>query len=306
MRSGPSDDIVVHASASEPEASDEFRRSVRRKRRRRDCPAHTAPRIAAPGDPFAGLPAGHPLLTVDPHAPLSPNLAEIAAYVEPEDTILDVGGGGGRYCLPLALRCRAVINVDESLAMGQAFEANAESAGIAHARFVHGAWASVEAPTADLLLVSHVLYLTRDIVPFIRRLQASAPRRIVLMVNNPPPPSWFRAFYEAVFGEPEEIVPGHVELVNVLWEMDILPDVWVLPQPTGPVPVAPTREAAIALALGRLPSDQWATWPLGPALETRARQVFESRFDELFLHDTRGFVPRHYTAGREILITWTT
>jgi len=43
-------------------------------------------------------------------------------------------------------------------------------------------------------------------------------------VNSPPPPSMSRAVYQHVHGEAEEVVPGHVELMNVLWELGIEPD----------------------------------------------------------------------------------
>src|SRR3954451_19465194 len=68
------------------------------------------------GDIFAGLPADHPLMKADPRRQHEPNLAIIASYVEPDDVIVDVGGGAGRIALPLALRCREVINVDPSAA----------------------------------------------------------------------------------------------------------------------------------------------------------------------------------------------
>ena len=66
-----------------------------------------------PGDPRVGCPADHPLVKADPLRPLGPNLAVIASYIEPDDIIIDVGGGAGRISLPLALavprghQCRA-------------------------------------------------------------------------------------------------------------------------------------------------------------------------------------------------------
>ena len=56
----------------------------------------------------------------DPHRNLDANLDIIAAYVEPQDVLIDVGGGAGRICLPMALRCREGIVVDMSEAMGEA------------------------------------------------------------------------------------------------------------------------------------------------------------------------------------------
>jgi hypothetical protein len=88
------------------------------------------------------------------------------------------------------------------------------------------------------------------------------------------------------------------------WELGILPDVRVLPQPTVPFTPAPGRERAIANAIARFPREQWGWWDLGSDLEQRLRVILESRFDELFAAGTEGFIPRYVTPGREILITW--
>src|SRR5262249_2845628 len=121
---------------------------------------------APPGDLFDGLPPNHPLLTTDPRRPLEPSLEIIAAYVEPDDLIVDAGGGAGRYGLPLALRCQGVVNVDPSATMLAAFEASASRAGIPNARAVRSNWLTAEPPRGTVALVNHVTYLTRDIVTF--------------------------------------------------------------------------------------------------------------------------------------------
>lgn len=101
------------------------------------------------------------------------------------------------------------------------------------------------------------------------------------------------------------MVPGHVELVNVLLELGTLPDIRVLPlHAARPIIPAPTREAAIAARIAGFGGDQWALWPLEPDLEQRLRTILESRFDELFAADPDGFIPRFIVPGREVLITW--
>jgi hypothetical protein len=257
-----------------------------------------------PGDLFAGLPSDHPLMTADPRRPLDPNLEVIASYIQPDDVIIDVGGGAGRISLPLTLRCREIINVEPSVAMGAGFRVNAERAGIKNARLVEGDWLTVDPPAGTVALVNHVTYLTREIVPFIERLERSGSRRVIITVNSPPPPSWHRVLFHLVHGEAEEIVPGHEELVSVLWDLGILPDVRVLPQAARPVIPAPTREAAIAARVAGFGGDQWTFWPMDPDLERRLRSVLETQFDELFAASPEGFVPRFITPGREILITW--
>ena len=258
-----------------------------------------------PGDLFAGVPADHPLLKSDPRRPLDPNLEMIAAYIAPDDVVIDVGGGAGRVSLPLALRCREVINVEPSGAMGAGFTANATQAGITNVRVIVSDWLTSAPPVGTVALVNHVTYLTREMVPFIEQLEQVGRRRVLITVNSPPPPSWHRVLYHLVHGETEEVVPGHGELVNVLWELDILPDIRVLPLHTArPIIPAPTREAAIAGEMARFGGDQWALWPLDSALEQRLRGLLEARFDELFAAGPEGFSPRWITPGREILITW--
>src|SRR5499427_5881395 len=139
-----------------------------------------------PGDLFAGVPADHPLLKSDPRRPLDPNLEMIASYIAPDDIVIDVGGGAGRVSLPLALRCREVINVEPSAAMGAGFWENAAQAEIVNARVVGGDWLEVDPPLGTVALVNHVTYLTREILPFINRLERAGSRRVLITVNSPP------------------------------------------------------------------------------------------------------------------------
>jgi hypothetical protein len=90
----------------------------------------------------------------------------------------------------------------------------------------------------------------------------------------------------------------------VIWELGVLPDIRVLPQPTMPFTPTPSRAAAIAGAIARFPGEQWSWWNLGSDLEQRLRVVLESRFEELFVASPEGFIPRYVSPGREILITW--
>ncbi len=243
-------------------------------------------------------------MTADPLRPLGANLAVIASYIEADDVVIDVGGGAGRISLPLALRCREVINVEPSPTMGMGFKRNAAGAGIANTRIIEGEWPNVDAPAGSVALVNHVTYLTREIVPFVKKLEQAGRRRVLITVNSVPGPSFQRVLYRLVHGEAEEIVPGHVELVNAIWELGILPDIRVLPQPTVPFAPAPDRDAAIADAIARFPGEQWGWWDLGSDLEARLRSILEARFDELFTGGPEGFIPRYVTPGREILITW--
>ena len=207
--------------------------------------------------------------------------------------------------LPLALRCRSVTNVDPSASMGAAFLANAKAAGIANVSLIQGDWLTADTTQGTVALVNHVTYLTGDIVPFIKKLERAGSRRVVLTVNAPPPPSWNRVLFQIVHGEAEEVVPGHAELLNVLWEMGRLPDLkMLLPPSVRYVVPLPSRAAAVAFAVQRLANEQWAHWPVAAAFEARTGAKVEQHFEELFAQGADGFAPRWITLGSEVLITW--
>jgi SAM-dependent methyltransferase len=257
------------------------------------------------GDLFGDLEPDHPLLKADPRRPLDANLKALADLIEPSDAIVDVGGGAGRMSLPLALRCRSVTNVDPSANMGAAFLANAKAAGISNVGLVRGDWLAADAPQGTVALVNHVTYLTRDIVPFIEKVERAGSRRVILTVNAPPPPSWNRVLFQLVHGEVEEVVPGHAELMNVLWEMGRLPDLAMLTsQNIRMVMPLPSRAAALAFAVQRVANEQWAHWPVAVAFEAHARAAVEQHFDALYAQGADGFTPRWIAMGREVLITW--
>jgi hypothetical protein len=257
------------------------------------------------GDLFGDLEPDHPLLKADPRRPLDGNLKALADLIEPLDTIIDVGGGAGRMSLPLALRCRSVTNIDPSASMGAAFLANAKAAGISNVDLVHGDWLTTDTPQGTVALVNHVTYLTRDIVRFVEKIERAGSRRVILTVNAPPPPSWNRVLFKLVYGEAEEVVPGHAELMNVLWEMGRLPDLTMMPTQTARFTVSlPSHAAAIGFAVQRVANEQWAHWPVAPALAARIRATVEQHFDELYTHGADGFTPRWISMGREVLITW--
>ena len=260
---------------------------------------------AAPGDAFADLPPDHPLLKTDPLRQPDPTLELILSYLESDDVILDVGGGGGRNSLPLAMRCREVVNVDPSANMLAAFRATARRVGIHNAIAVHGDWLTLDpVPQGTVALVNHVAYLTREIVPFIQKLEQAASRLVIMTVGDPPPPSRNRAAFQVCYEEASEPVPGYVELLDVLRELGIEPEVHLLPVLPMTTDPAPTYEAAVRLAVGQLRGHQWAFWPLDPELEAVARRRVEARFTELFDETAAGFRPRWTVPGREVLITW--
>ena len=258
--------------------------------------------VPPPDDPWEGPVARR--FRADPHRPLDANLAVLASYTRPEDVLLDVGGGAGRVALPLALRCREVITVDASPGMGAEFAAVAAEAGITNARFIHANWLEAEGLQGDVALTANVTYFVRDIVRFIEKLATAARRRVMITVWSVANPNQNAKLFHLVYREEQVAVPGHRELLPVLWELGILPDVHVLPGvprvPGGPIgaQLPQTPDDAVQLAL----QGQW----LGPHDHRRARDLIEERFSELFAPSPEGFRLLWRQEARELLITWET
>ena len=257
---------------------------------------------APPNDPWAGPVARR--FRAEPHRQLDANLAVLASYTRPEDVLIDVGGGAGRVALPLARRCREVIVVDASPGMGVEFAAAAAAAGIANARFVHSNWLEAEGFQGDVAVTSNVTYFVRDIVRFIEKLVAAARRRVMMTVWSVANPNQSAPLFHLVYGEEQAAAPGHRELLPVLWDLGILPDVQVLPGVPqvqgGPLGarLPQTPEDAVQLAL----QGEW----LAQQDQGRARQLIEEHFSELFAPSPEGFRLSWRQEAREVLITWKT
>jgi hypothetical protein len=249
-----------------------------------------------PGAPdrWGAMAAGFRL---NPRRELEANTAAVAALIEPGDVVIDVGGGAGRISLPVALRCRELINVEPSAGMREQFDASAAEAGITNARCVAEPWpAAGLGLQADVVMLANVTYFVPDIVPFVQALRAAARRRVIIGVWSIPPPNHAASLFELLHGEPQARVPSYRKLLPVLWDLGLLPDVKVLTDPfrrAGERP--PTREAAIEFAIGRGSAEG----------VPKAAEIVAAHFDELYSPGPDGFVPKWTPSVREMLISWT-
>lgn len=219
----------------------------------------------------------------------------------PDDVVLDVGGGGGRFCLPLALRCKEVINVDPSPGMHGVFDSVVEGAGIANARYVEADWLDADVYEADLTMLAHVTYFVEELERFVQKLESVTRRLIVIDVTATPNPNRRADLFGALWGEPQALAPGHTELLPALWEMGILPEVHILPASSfrggggGGHYFSSRAEAMKDLLTNNILSSQQPE---------RDVELLEAHFDELF-HPEGAGLRRHYRPDeRQVLISW--
>lgn len=233
----------------------------------------------------------------DPRRPLEASLQAVAEYLHPDDVMVDVGGGAGRMSLPFASRCREVVCVDPSPGMGAEFRASAAEARITNARFVQSGWVDAPGVTGDLLLVCHVTYFVADIVPFLQKLNQAARRRVVIFMRSTPPPNSNPQLFELLRGEPQALVPGYRQLLPVMWDMGLLPDVRMLGD-ADEANMPGSREQVIERA-AQSPGQT-------PEVEAARRATIAAHFDDLFAPIASGFRPRATLGARDMLVTWET
>ena len=237
------------------------------------------------------------LFRLDPRRDLDASLQVIASYLRPNDVFIDVGGGAGRVCLPLSECCREVVMVEPSPGMGAEFDASHREAGIGNARRVQAEWMDAADIAGDVVFAGCVTYFVRDIVPFVEKLAASARRRVMITLWSEPPACSAGPLFQLVYGETQAPLPGFRHLMSVLWEMDILPDLLVLPDaPWWENENRDSREDALEWALE-------GSW-FRPEDRERASGILEENFDKLFIHGPNGFRPSWKRSLREVLITW--
>ena len=166
---------------------------------------------------------------VDPYRADDPLLDRLAQDLYREYTLLDVGAGGGRYALPLALKCAQVIAVEPSASMAQVLRQQVAAHNIRNLSIVESDWGTAQVTPADVVICAHVVYVAQGIEPFLRKLEANARKRVMLVLYQVNPQAYLFPLWQKVRGERRLPLPCLPELLEVMKELDITPHIDKLP-----------------------------------------------------------------------------
>jgi len=147
--------------------------------------------------------------------------------VRPGQVVMDVGAGGGRLALPLALDAEKVIAVEPSPSMCRVLREVAEEFDARNVEVIESGWLDADVPKADVAICVHVLYVIQEIEAFVRKLEEHADQVMVVMYQGPPQ-SQIYPLWEPVHGVPRLPLPSLPEFLEVLEELRIKPDVQVV------------------------------------------------------------------------------
>ena len=228
----------------------------------------------------------------DPRREPDAALRRVLDMAGPDTTVLDVGAGGGRLALPLALKCRHVTAVEPSPSMVEQLREGAREAEITNLSVVQADWEEAEVEPADLVICSHVVYGVVEIECFLRKLDAHALREVAVFAFMESPPSRFASFWRAVYREERLNMPALPEMMRVLWQMGIYPNVEMLPNDARSA--FESREDAVRQVAGFL----WVR----PGSEEEERLCAAA--DELLEEDGDGFRVKGAKYRPNGLVTW--
>ena len=169
-------------------------------------------RESSPADFYAPV-AG--MFRADPHRTDDPTLDVLRDLVLPSDSIVDIGAGGGRYALPLALIAREVIALDPSEGMLSVLRSSLDEHAISNVRVVADRWPCSIEPV-DVALISHLGYDVEDIGAFLDAMESVARRLCIAVLLDRPPPTEADRFWPAVHGVERAALPSLPEFLTLL------------------------------------------------------------------------------------------
>jgi SAM-dependent methyltransferase len=171
-------------------------------------------REANPSDFYAPI-AG--MFRADPRRRDEPALEILRSLVQPTDVVLDIGAGGGRYALPLALECKAVIAVEPSEGMRRVLREGMAEHGITNIEPLDARWpAGADTTLADISLMSHIGYDIEDIGPFLDAMESATRRLCIAVLLSQPPPTEADRLWPVVHGVERAALPSLPEFETLL------------------------------------------------------------------------------------------
>ncbi len=170
--------------------------------------------------------------TADPQRTDEPLLDVLRSLVRPEETWIDIGAGGGRYTLPIALLARRVFAVEPSAGMRTAIQQAASEHAIGNIDVFDERWPSPSsAPVADVAFISQVGYDIAEIGAFLDEMEAHASRLCVAVLFSRAPISEFAPLWAPVHGEERHLLPAMGEFVTLLFARGAAPELRFLSLP---------------------------------------------------------------------------
>lgn len=169
----------------------------------------------------------------------------LRSYCAPDATWLDVGAGGGRNALPLALLSRKVIAIEPSPAMRAALEQSMRQYDISNVEVLDLRWPEgADRIEVDYSLMAHVGYDISEINPFLDALERATRRRCFAVMMDRAPSGGFDDYWPLIHGEQRVVLPALREFIHLLVARGATPEVRIFAHGGEPYTPEHLRESA--------------------------------------------------------------
>ena len=126
-------------------------------------------------------------------------------------------------------KVRHLVAVEPSSSMGEVLRQQASECAIENVSLVESTWEKAEVEAADLVLCVHVLYVVPEIEAFVRKLEAHARERVLVVLYRAPPQSQTYPLWKKIHREERLGLPSLPEFQEVLSQLGIDAQLDMLP-----------------------------------------------------------------------------
>ncbi|MEM7113221.1 MAG: class I SAM-dependent methyltransferase [Chloroflexota bacterium] len=157
-------------------------------------------------------------------------LRALQELVRPNDTLLDVGAGTGRFAIPLAHHVQQITALDHARPMLDILQEKVQRERLSNIALVETAWESADVVPHDVVLAAWSLYRLFDLTAAMRKLVETA-RRTLIIVESDDDATVLPHYplMKEIWGPTKRpALPKHLCFLGVLWQIGIFADMQVV------------------------------------------------------------------------------
>jgi hypothetical protein len=187
---------------------------------------------------------------------------------------------------------RRTDDVEVNRILRESLRQMAMEAGIDNVTIVAKRWEEAELDWADVVISAHVIYMIEDLGTFIVKMVEHARDKVFMPTFIRPPMARYAPFWRWVHDEDRAELPGAAELMQVLWDMDIYPNVEMFE----PIPFRAFKDWQTALEILRQ--------RLHVTPDTAEDARLQKAIQALLMKTPNGYAMQGTAPGRLALISW--
>ena len=155
-------------------------------------------------------------------------LAAIEQMVRPNDTLLDVGAGAGRFALPLARSVKQVTALDHAGPMLDILQQKIQKQGIDNIHLREAAWETATVESHDVVLAAWSLYRLPDMLAGMQKLIA-ATRRTLIIVAGAGHSIRHDPLLHIIWPQADQLdTPMHIYYYGILWQAGVHAEIQIV------------------------------------------------------------------------------